>query len=198
MKKYFSLILALVLMFALAVPAFADDVQPGGNSEKDVTAEYTAPTDTADETVYRITIAWEPKTEANNALSYTGKQSTYTWNADSLVYDETINTAAGWSGAAGYEVTITNYSNAAVEAELSATNTYGLTLEKPAAETKTLGSAAVANGEKIDFTDTTTKGTAQSETFTYTYKANSSATAPTGDADATVTIGRITVTVIGE
>lgn len=192
MKKFFCAVLALAMMLTLAVPAFAADLKSEG---KDVTAGYTAPKATDNGTIYSVTIAWEPTTGSD--LSYTGKQATYTWDADGLKYTENVDTAAGWSGSAGYTVTVTNKSNAAVDAALTATNTYNLELVK-SADSATLGSAAVNGGKAIDFTDTTTAGAAQSETFEYTYKASTSATAPSGDQNGSVTIGTITVTVTGQ
>lgn len=197
MKKYFSVILALTLASALAVPAFAADVAPEGSANQEVTAGYTAPVDNAGDTVYRVTIEWNATDEAE-ALSYTGKKSTYTWDTTGLVYQETVDTAAGWSGAAGYNVTVTNYSNAAVDAALTSTNTYGLTLDKPAEETKELGSAAVDENGDIAFTETDRTGTKQEAAFTYTYKANSSATAPDLTEDGTIPVGKITVSIAGK
>lgn len=197
MKKYLIALLALAMMFTLAVPVLAE-VTPDGNAEQDVTAGYTAAKDTDGGTVYRVTIAWQANV-GENALSYTGKQSTYTWNTGSLVYEEKVDTAAGWTGEIGYTVTVTNYSNAAVDASVDATNTYNLTLTKPENESAELGSAAVSEGAAIAFTDTETMGEAQEMTFDYTYEAADDAAAPDapGGESSTVSVGKITVTIAG-
>lgn len=194
MKKYFSMILVLVMVFALAVPAFAADIDDKvtGSTSQEVTAGYTKPVDTAADTVYRVTLTWEPAETSN--LSYTGKQSTYTWDTEGLVYKENVDTAEGWDGSTGYTLTVTNYSNAEVEAATSATVNYNLTLEKPTSEKETLKSAA----EGIEYTNTTTKGEASDATFTYTYEASEDATAPAVADVTTVTVGTITVTVTGK
>lgn len=195
MKKYLIALLALAMMFTLAVPVLAE-VTPDGNAEQDVTAGYIAATDTDSGTVYRVTIAWHANA-GETALSYTGKQSTYTWDTEGLVYKETVDTAAGWTGETGYTVTVTNYSNAAVKASVEATNTYNLTLTRPENESADLGSAAVSEGKDIAFTDTKTKGEAKAMTFDYTYKAAEDADAPAEDSASTVSVGKITVTIAG-
>ena len=192
MKKYLSMILVLVMVFALAVPAFAagdvDTVE--GNASQEVTAGYTKPSDTAAAVVYRVTLTWEP-TATEKALSYTGKQSTYTWDTTGLVYKENVDTAEGWEGSTGYKLTVTNYSNAAVTAATSADVKYNLSLSKPGSESETLKSAA----DGIEYTDTTTQGKVSTAEFTYTYSAADGATAPAIADVTTVTVGTITVTV---
>lgn len=193
MKKILSMLLALTLVFALTAAAFASEYNTSASDSQDVEADYTAPVDAKGETVYRIVIAWDATAGSN--LSYTGKDSTYTWNTTDLVYDENVNSDKGWEGSTGYTVTVTNYSNAAVSASTEAKVNYELTLTTPDETAATLGSAAVkADGNDIDFTDTTTKGTAQVANFTYTYAANETATEPTSETNK-VTVGSITVNI---
>lgn len=190
MKKYLIALLALVMMFALAIPVFA--VEPEGEVNQDVTAGYVAAEDIDGGKVYRVTIAWQANA-GEPALTYTGEKTTYTWNTESLNYEASTTAEAGWTGSTGYTVKVTNYSNAEVNASVAASNNYDLTLEATGATSATLGSAA----EDIHFTDTDTTGEAKSATFTYTYSANDDASAPTDVETSVVTIGTITVT-IGE
>lgn len=193
MKKYLIALLALVMMFALAVPALAE-VTPTGNTEQEVTAGYVAAENIEAAPVYRVTIDWTPKT-GDTALTYTGEKTTYTWDTVGLNYTASTTAAAGWSGETGYEVKVTNYSNAEVGAAVSATANYSLTVTATGEETMTLPSAAVDSEGEIDYTETEKKGTAQTKSVTYTYKDGGSATAPEAPAASTVTIGKITVTV---
>lgn len=193
MKKYLIALLALVMMFALAVPVFAETV---GNTEQEVTADYKAAQAIEAAPVYRVTIDWTP---GDSALTYAGAETTYTWNPEGLQYTASTTAEAGWTGETSYTVKVTNYSNATVNATVDATASYNLTVEKThTSDSVTLESAAVdENGEAIKYTETEKKGTAQPETFSFTYKADEGADAPEAPDAGKVTIGTITVT-IGE
>ena len=196
MKKYFSLVLAVVMMLALAVTAFAIDIDAPGENSQDVTASYQKPNLVDGGTVYSVTIEWE--TAQDSTLKYEGKNATYNWSAASLKYEETVNNTDGtygWSGSAKVTVTVTNKSNASVTATTSATAEYELTLNKPADETKVIGSAAVKDDKAIEYTDTESVGAAQNATFEYTYEANDDAADPTVSDATSVKIGSITVTI---
>lgn len=200
MKKVTSLLLALVMALALAVPAFAvgEEIQPAGkNGSQDVTVGYTAPVSKPGDTTYYFTVQWDKNT--TDTLTYEGKNATYTWSGESMKYVEEINNTNktfGWSGETGFKVTVKNQSNASVNVATSATNLCSLTVEEPTAKDATLTTAAVKNGQDIEYTDTATKGSPTSADFTYTYKANTSAGAPTVAPGAnTVTVGTITVKV---
>ena len=122
MKKYLSLILALVLALAMAIPAFAatesvvDEKTGAGSSEQDITAKYeegkekTDPTDVA--TVYYVTVEWSVTSD----LKYYDGTTTYTWNAEETKYEKVDPVDDGWSGTATVEITVTNQSNAEVTA----------------------------------------------------------------------------------
>ena len=200
MKKITSLLLALVMALALAVPAFADAITPAAGSEpteKNVTANYTKESLESTGNVYYVTIKWEATTEAT-PLSYTGKQATYTWDGEHMKYNENEGaTEAAWAGAAGYKVTVTNQSNASVYATTTATNAYGLELTAPTELTKEITTAAVEGGAKtlINPNETNKTGQPISAEFTYKYAAKAGATAPTGESDNALVVGRITVTV---
>lgn len=203
MKKVTSLLLALVMALALAVPAFAVDLAEGevkGNKTQDVTANYTAPKNDYSQKVYYFTVAWAP---GAHDLAYEGKDATYTWNGETMTYKETINNAdqtkIGWTGTASYTVNVANQSNDKVSVSTDASVKYGLTLTKPEVRTATLTTAAIRNDKAITVENGNINetGTAQPASFEYTYAANTTASAPTDAAkDATtVTVGTITVTV---
>lgn len=95
MKKVTSLLLALVMALALAVPAFAADevIQPvGNNGTQDVTAEYTTTPDDTKHT-YHVTVTWG--TAPKFTYNYQGTE--YTWQPGTLSYQETKKTGQeGW------------------------------------------------------------------------------------------------------
>lgn len=98
MKKITSLLLALVMALALAVPAFAagDEIQPEGkNGTQDVTAEYTKTPDDATHT-YFVTVKWgtAPK------FTYNYKGTMYVWQPGTLNY-----TVGGETGTEGWKET---------------------------------------------------------------------------------------------
>lgn len=200
MKQFLSVILALALMLTLALPAFAADVTgestANGSASQEVTAEYVAPTDDTAGKIYRVTITWEP-TEEEDALTYTGKHTVYKWNPETLKYEANAEgtTEAGWTGAAGYEVTVANRSNAAVDVKMETTNTYDLTVNTVGDVEMTLGSAAVKDNEEIAYSDTEAVGTEQTAEVTFTYSANDTASALDAEQN---TVGKITVTVTGK
>lgn len=190
MKKYFSLLLVVALAFTMAISTFAAPNLP--NEGQDVTAEYTAPVSEDGGKVYSVTLTWTP---TDNTLKYTGKNATYNWDVDKLQYVETVNNEneIGWTGSVTYEITVTNKSNADIEAATTATNPKNLTLTEPQAKTQTVPSAAVNGTDKIEYTDTNSVGTVQTATFTYKYEAKTDADAITAATD--VVVGRITVTI---
>lgn len=203
MNKITSLLLALVMALALAVPAFAAgiEIEPAGkNGSQDVTAKYTAPKNDYGQKVYYFTVAWAPGT---HDLAYEGKDATYTWDGETMKYKETINNAdqtkIGWTGTASYTVNVANQSNGTVNVSTDATVKYNLTLTAPEVKTATLTTAAVKNGQDItaENGNISETGTAQPASFEYTYAANSTAGTPDAPTDGanTVTVGTITVTV---
>ena len=199
MKKTFSILLALALVLALSATAFAADVEPNEGSAKsqEVTANYSPAVEAeAPGTVYNVTITWTKNATAN--LAYDGgSQATYVWDAEDLQYkisEGTYDVEAGWSGSTGYEVTVTNRSNADVNVKVTATNTYDLDKKVDGEESTTLIRAdktIADNGEK--YWATGAKGTATSLKVTYTYSATDSATAPENASGNSVTVGTITV-----
>lgn len=120
MKKYFSLILVLVLAFAMTISAFAADNavdgQGAGTGKADVTAQFAAGEDKNDPgdvaTVYHVTLEWT----VTSTLKYSAGTTTYTWNADETKYEAQDPIGEGWEGTAQVKVTVTNKSNAEIKA----------------------------------------------------------------------------------
>lgn len=190
MKKVTSLLLALVMALALAVPAFAEGkvITPNeGEGSKNVEAKYTAPKDTDGGKVYYFTVTWTENEKMD--LSYTGEDATYKWNGSTMYYEKTVNNAGkvGWTGSAGYTVTITNQSNDSISAATSAEVKFGLNKDVNGQETATLGSAA----EGIDYTNTTSKGNATDHAVTYTFSKAADNTTSTAPETKDVTGGKV-------
>lgn len=99
MKKVTSLLLALVMALALAVPAFAEDLADSevtGGKTQDVTASYET---AADEGVhaYHVTIDWDVP-----SFTYNFQGTQYTWNPTDLNYTKSGNTGkAKWDKDSG-------------------------------------------------------------------------------------------------
>ena len=117
MKRTISILLALVMVLALSIAAFADDDIPisGGNKSQEVIAQYVSGTVGEPGIIYYVTIEWNT---VENTLKYADASSDYVWNPETLTYSGDSN-EAGWSGSAQYTVTVTSRSNAAVVAQAS-------------------------------------------------------------------------------
>lgn len=197
MKKVLSFVLALVMVMALSVTAFAVDptpiqMEPKDHTEfKDITADYKKASHTKGATVYYFTITWTPN--ATNNLKYTGEQATYVWNTDSLSYTKATegHVEAAWSGSAGYSVELVNRSNAALKVTSEVDNSYNLTLTKTGADEQTAASADAT----IDFKDSTATGTEGKANYSWTFAANKDATAINQTASGTVNVAKVTITV---
>lgn len=214
MKKIISLILALVLVFALSFTAFAEDGTytnrtpleegetaftpgTGTTNSEDVTAAYQAAVNEA-ATVYYFTIKWE---NTANDLKYTGAKGVYIWDGASMRYSKDIRNSkdAEWTGSAAYKVTVTNQSNSSIYATTTASNERGLTLSSENWTNKELTTADDglvtngANGLKIYNVDD--PGHEVADSITYTYAANDTATAPEHTTTGKTTVGTITITV---
>lgn len=191
MKKVLSMILALTLIVALAVPAFAaDTLAPNaGASDQDVTATYDKAVVADPATVYYVTVAW---TEVSNTIKFTEGTKAYKWNGTTMYYEEDAanSIADAWSGTAEYNITVTNQSNGTVNASAAWAAASGITVDATVGAAVAPTTAAVSGGTAIEFSDTTTQGTAQTGTINVQV-----ATPTAGTISADSTIGTITVTI---
>lgn len=213
MKKVLSMILALTMVLALALPAMADtiDTWPAGTTSKEstqnVTASYTGESHTVKEgDVLYFTITWTANA-TETALAYTGEQATYTWDGANMKYKKNTDTgdgyvAAGWYGSTGYTVEVKNQSNIDLKVTNSASNTYNLGLTQSvddavaatyAVNTKVLEKAS----KNVPFEGENAKGTATTVKVSYTYAApTDGATTPEAPTSGeTLTVGTLTVKV---
>lgn len=114
MKKITSLLLALVMALALAVPAFAETITPevgGEPTKKDVTANVSVTKDQT-ESVYHVTVDWNTP-----SFQYSFEGAKYTWDTTNLKYQKEPLGKTGWgnngdtSQSGTLELTVTNRSD---------------------------------------------------------------------------------------
>lgn len=135
MKKRIALLTALLLLGTLCVSALADEGDAAANSEtftsttstKEITIEASKSIEADDvSAVYRCTIEWTP-----GDGSYYQINPAYTWNYKTLDYDlnDDAYDASNWEERtrAKLDVTVTNYSNVGVTAEMSFAAEDGIT-----------------------------------------------------------------------
>lgn len=191
MKKVLSFVLALVMVLALSVTAFAANgipnsgvgKFPGSTDNIDITANFTDNKDVVNHK-YHVTVNWQPTV----TISYSNGYTTYTWDPAHTKY-ETKETDAAWSinEGANIKITVENRSDGAIKAECGKpvavagvnANIQGK-YDTESNGTLNIGSAA---GENY------TAGKMQSASATY------SITGVTGSIDKDGTIATITVKV---
>ena len=172
MKKFLSVIFALVIALSLSVTAFA--AENNGTSGTDITVNGTYTPGTAADEKISVDIVWE----AMN-FTYTAP-SQGTWNPATHAYEG--QTAGGWSDNTR-AITVTNHSNVAVNATLGFT----------ADVTGVVGTFAEASGTANDniLNLATAVGTTVENAPTATAYFGISGAA----IDADKTLGTITVTI---
>lgn len=187
MKKFVSMIMALAMVCALSVTAFA--AAPSvTNPTQEVTATYQKAGDTTPATVYSLVVSWDAKPG-----EYSDADVTYKWNADPnvLAYEKTVNNEAKATPAT-VKVTVTNYSNAKVEASVDYADkeNSGITTVPTWTGGKTSDTLGRAD-DGIDYT-TTTKGAATTVEFNVSVAVTNVAELPKSD---TYTLGTVTLSV---
>lgn len=191
MKKVLSFVLALVMVLALSVTAFAangipntgDGEFPGSRDDIDITASFTDNKDVVNHK-YHVTVAWN----TTGSISYTKGYTTYTWNPGETKYESTVTDAKWDVQNASIAITVTNRSDGAIKAVC------GEPVEK------TNGTATITGIYDSASEGTLSLGSAAGETYTapgapVTKTATYSITDVTGSIDKSGTIATITVTV---
>ena len=147
MKKFATILLAIALIATLSVASFAATVEAVPGSEgKDLNVSYTAMT--AAGTVYSIDIAWDEDLSFDYSAGTQGA-----WNPETHQYAPTENVK--WTDNE-VNVTVTNHSNAAVNATLTVVDVEndGVTVSGNLTGAQTLATAVdteVANAPKVEF-----------------------------------------------
>lgn len=203
MKKVLSFVLALVMVLALSVTAFAESeiyngLDKAATKDVDVTAGYEAGSENKGATTYKFNVSWNA---SDISLKYVGEQAEYVWDVSdstNLHYRKDVKNAdAGWSGSYVLAVTVTNYSNAALSLKTTATATQDLfNITNNGDVEQTVANAAVdSNKDEISYTDTVTKGSEQTATVSYKFAPKANAGAPTGASGNSITVGNVNITV---
>lgn len=191
MKKYLIALLALAMMFALAVPVFAAEESSSetfeslpGDTSQAVKAAYEKGTDNKDDVakVYYVTVDWT----VNSTLKYSDGTTTYTWNAEDTKYDKETD-GEGWEGSATVTIKVTNKSNDDITAKATWANEG--TIVAPCSFTDN-GEIEVESAAKdVDLDSDNLQGAAQTKTITATVDQPTAGTINANDA----TVGTITV-----
>ena len=202
MKKVLSFVLALVMVMALSVTAFAvdyTDVNTPKENNVEVTAGYTAGSENKGATTYKFNVSWNA---SDISLKYVGEQAEYVWDVSdstNLHYRKDVKNAdAGWSGSYVLDVTVTNYSNAALKLTTKATTDQELDITNTEDKEQTVANAAVdkENGNAvIDWKNTTTKGSEQTATVSYKFAPKTGAKAPSNASGDSIIVGNVNITV---
>ena len=191
MKKTLSILLSIVLMFALAIPVFAaeetsvTDLPANPAPNHDVTATYTPGQNVSGGTVYHVTVAWDIQSD----LTYTQGNTTYTWNTDSTKYEKGEPAEDKWSGKATVTITVTNRSNAAITATPSWQAAAGI--DVTCDEGTAVNVPSAATGTDLTAAEPMVQGEAKSDTITATVNT------PTGGSISAnnAVVGTITVNI---
>ena len=201
MKKVLSFVLALVMVMALSVTAFAVDkeynaLDKAETNDVDVTAGYEAGSDTKGATTYKFNVSWVPTTD----LKYVGEKAEYVWdvsNPANLHYERNVtNSDAGWHGSYVLDVTVTNYSNAALSLKTTATTDQELDITNTGDKEQTVANAAVDSSKnEIHYTNIEAKGSQQTATVSYTFAPKTGAGAPANASGNSITVGNVSITV---
>lgn len=192
MKKVLSFVLALVMVLALSVTAFAEptshdkDTVPAEETAS-ITASYTGGSVTHND-AYRINVKWTP----SGTIKYSDAVTTYNWNTTSLTYDkDPSSTTAGWvCEQAAIKIDVTNYSSQGVKVSCAAptitdngvTTINGTYTGGQTSTVLNLGTANNGNG---------TGGAGKETTDTTTFSINS----VEGKITEAGTIGTITISI---
>lgn len=176
MKKLFAIVLAITMIAALSVTAFAADKDGKGAFDPIAVQGTYKPSGYTD--TYLITMEY-------TGLSFTYNAAGYVWDAASQEWDE--STTAAWSGSTSGTITVTNKSSVAITATFANTEpANGATIAYSAAQDVAFENKVLSLGAAVAQQAPDAKGTPTSGVVTVTVG---------GDLTETGKICDITVTI---
>ena len=166
MKKILAALLALAMLVCMSIPTFAAGLR---DETIDLEAIFDDRGDDVYNDVYSVNVEW-----ADMTFTYSTEKKTFTWNEETLAWDETNVLAAGWDKL-NSTITVTNRSSLGINVAAEATDGFVVT------GAGNVESAIVEGGDNAP------------QTLTLTVTPPSAITENIADAYVTVTIGAYVV-----
>lgn len=175
MKKVFSMLLvAVMLLSAMSVSAFAAEITTDGDTSHDVYAKY-AEGSTKD--AYKVTISWD-------SMKFVYSANTTEWDVDTHEWKETA--AASWAVATGEgnSISLTNHSSQDVKASFTFA---------PVDDTGVTGGTFTSGGETVTSITIDNAQSGEAKSASVTFMPTGDLVETTDNTNAFAKVGAITI-----